>query len=238
MRKYICIIFLMVCFTMFAQNALAVGLRNAEDFRIEVTAEPAYEQCDDPAYIGGVYYADIVAVNNSNDVINLEGLSYEMRVVPLDGNIEDAVTTITTRTTYPLDGSRDKILPPPVEIQPHSKIVLRTSRVECKFKKRKEEYDDEGNLVYRTITIRPANDILIIVTGLYLYDDEPVFTSSVHVRYKDYYKDVSGPIYRYRSDGPIYQPDEDADEPNNERELRILPPIIRYNNFPKGLSSE
>lgn len=213
MKKYMLIVFLLVCFVMVAQNASAVDLPNAENCRIEVTAEPAYEQAGD-RMVSGLYYGDISIVNNSNDVINLEGLEYHIFIRPLEPNIT------AYRTTMAFLGGRPEV----VVVQPHSKALLKSFRAQCWIEENILHEEGSATVKYS----RPANDVLITVNGS--YGNQAVFSSSVHARYKK----VHTIMY---DEEPIQLIRAYPEKPTQDT-ITSGVASVRFNNFPKGLSSD
>ena len=212
MKKYILIVMLMLGFVMLTQNAMAVDLLNAENFRVEVIAEPRY--VNGPSYANDGYCVDIIAVNNSNDVIDLNGLQLHKEITPLYGNEDNLATIITVVLGYQL----------PEEIQPHSKILLESFFARCY--RHTYESPEPG------VTIRthgPVADVLITVKGL--YGDVEVFYSSVHARYK---KQRAIMDMNINTGIPIEQTDVEGPDAGVTSQLTS----VSYTNFPKGLTSD
>ena len=217
MKKYILIVMLMLGFVMLTQNAMAVDLLNAENFRVEVIAEPRY--VNGPSYANDGYCVDIIAVNNSNDIIELDGLSYKIRVVPLDEGMVNWSSSI-----------RPLGLPfYPYVVRPHSKVLLESYVVKC-WIYYKEHIEEDG-----TVTViearRPANEVLIMASGGYDDGHQLAFSSSVHARYKKQLAITDMNINTYI---PIEPTDVEGPDARVTSQLTS----VSYTNFPKGLTSD
>jgi len=170
MKNIIVLICMAASIIAVTQNAMAVNLYNAEDFRIEVTAEPAYLE-GELMLREAIFVVDVYAVNNSNDAIDLTGISCIVGLVnPLGAYAERGDFSYRS---YRLNG-----IPEPTNILPHSKVLLQSFSVAGSITIK------ETGPGYNTTTVGPVDEMLIRVQVNDNFKKAPLACSSVHARYK------------------------------------------------------
>ncbi|MBN1405733.1 MAG: hypothetical protein JW946_04370 [Candidatus Omnitrophica bacterium] len=183
--KYMLVVLIALPCILYAHEAMAVDIRNAENFRIEVVVQPYYKEIKNN--VAPNYSVDIIAINNSNETVSLGELVRKIIISPLreaDFTVDDtfAMYRIDDRECIVMENIACRIynlrVPEKTEIKPHSTEVLRSFLLfECRMiiqtedpkpRSEAEKYPARNILVkvgYCESLSPPLNELISIISA-------------------------------------------------------------------------